>query len=185
MFDLFWQVSSTVNSQEAIASSGLPAFEKEMQTTATEWDSSQSPLSFCQFLQLNILRPSSHIEPGSSCHGAATRPRELMGCSRQGEYPLVSSNLVGWKSPAKTEWRFLDRTITDNHRTKWSIFQQAMFDDRRVFKRFKCLPRTCGPDFQRSIPIHVPNLDDYFMQTSEAPAKPSCEVLKAGAPAKS
>ena len=123
MFDLFWQVSSTVNSQEAIASSGLPAFEKEMQTTATEWDSSQSPLSFCQFLQLNILRPSSHIEPGSSCHGAATRPRE---------YPLVSSNLVGWKSPAKTEWRFLDRTITDNHRTKWSIFQQAMFDDRRV-----------------------------------------------------
>ena len=168
MFDLFWQVSSTVNSQEAIASSGLPAFEKEMQTTATEWDSSQSPLSFCQFLQLNILRP-----------------RELMGCSRQGEYPLVSSNLVGWKSPAKTEWRFLDRTITDNHRTKWSIFQQAMFDDRRVFKIFKCLPRTCGPDFQRSIPIHVPNLDDYFMQTSEAPAKPSCEVLKAGAPAKS
>ena len=45
-----------------------------------------------------------------------------------GIYPLVSSNMVGWKIP-RTEWRFLARKITD----KWSIVQHAMFDCRMVY----------------------------------------------------
>ena len=43
--------------------------------------------------------------------------------------PLVSSNMAGWKKQNKL---WMDFFSWENHMSKWSIFQQAMFDYRKV-----------------------------------------------------
>ena len=50
-----------------------------------------------------------------------------------GTYPLVSSNMAGWKIPE------LNGGFIWNITDKWSIFQQAMFEYRRVLVECKMM----------------------------------------------
>ena len=66
---------------------------------------------------LTITHPTLHGEDGK-CPAKLTLPMI------NGYYLLVSSNMASWKITISMEV-----SSQENHQTKWSIFQHAMFDD--------------------------------------------------------